>query len=274
MSTAPLSSLRSRLGSLTGTAMRGRLVRDTAGFIARELRAGNGERAPAESSEYRLRESGGVVFLRHGTPDIWAFDQIFRKGVYTPPPVAERLLLGLRGPPRVLDLGANIGLAGVYFLRRFPGATTVAFEPDRLNSAVLRRCASANGGQRSWTIVEACAAPADGALSFESGNFLESRVSDTGGETVPAMDVFPYFDEADLVKMDIQGSEWALLADERFRDLRASVLFLEYHLEMCPYDDPTEGALARLNAAGYEVLSHVREEYGAGEIWACRRSAA
>ena len=45
----------------------------------------------------------------------------------------------------------------------------------------------------------------------------------------PRVDVFPYLAAADLVKIDIEGSEWEILADARFAGIAARVLVLEYH---------------------------------------------
>jgi FkbM family methyltransferase len=39
----------------------------------------------------------------------------------------------------VVDIGANIGVASLYFLTRNPGNTVVAYEPDRANLDCLRR---------------------------------------------------------------------------------------------------------------------------------------
>ena len=54
-------------------------------------------------------------------------------------------------------------------------------------------------------------------------------------EHVKSLDVFPYLAESDFVKMDIEGSEWQLIADRRFADVPAAVLVVEWHSEGCPY---------------------------------------
>ncbi len=40
------------------------------------------------------------------------------------------------------------------------------------------------------------------------------------------------------MKIDIEGAEWALLADPRFRELRAPVVGLEYHAQGGAPADP------------------------------------
>src|SRR5512132_1844467 len=49
--------------------------------------------------------------------------------------------------PRILDCGANIGLASLYFKRRYPRARITAFEADPSLAAMCRRNLTANGAQ-------------------------------------------------------------------------------------------------------------------------------
>ena len=81
-------------------------------------------------------------------------------------------------------------------------------------------------------------------------------------------DVFPFLAEADLVKFDIEGAEWAIVADHRFAELEAAAVVLEYHPIGAPADP--EGTLAHeLGRAGYQVGRPVRGVDG-GVVWAWR----
>jgi hypothetical protein len=71
--------------------------------------------------------------------------------------------------------------------------------------------------------------------------------------TVPARDVFGYLEDVDILKIDIEGGEWALLDDPRFADVSPELLFLEYHPHLCPSADPRGRALRALRQGGYEV---------------------
>jgi len=82
--------------------------------------------------------------LRPGTSDLDSFEQIFLGGEYglrwwwlrrhdveTIYRATER--------PLILDLGANVGLASLYFRKVWPRARIVAVEPDTGNVALARR---------------------------------------------------------------------------------------------------------------------------------------
>jgi FkbM family methyltransferase len=170
----------------------------------------------------------------------------------------------------VLDLGANVGLFGVWALNRFPGCEITAFEPDPTNAAVARSSIEANGSNDRWHLVEAAATATNGRVPFIQGESSRSRIEPGGGTEVEAVDVFPYFEEADLAKVDIEGGEWVLLADPRFRNLGLTALVLEYHPDQATGPDPRGLALEAVRAAGYEAC--VVEEFGAGHgmLWAWR----
>jgi FkbM family methyltransferase len=238
-------------------------VRQRARFLARELRP------PAEPHAYRLRSSGATVFVRHGTPDVAALGEVFYERQYDPPGEVAAVLGDLGRPPTILDLGANVGYFSVFAATRFPRSRVVAFEPDESNVPLLRRTARANGWD--WELVEAAAATRDGVVPFASGRFTHSRIEE-GGAAVRAVDVIPYLERSDLAKIDIEGAEWAILADERFQSVAPPALALEHHPYLCPDDDPRSAARRLLEDAGYDVLRTIDLAPGQGLLWALRRT--
>ena len=200
-----------------------------------------------------------------------SLEQIFRLGHYDMPPEVERVLEKVARPLRVVDLGANVGLFAAYIRERFADAEIAAFEPDPDNLAVLRR--SAQEDRRPWDVIAACADVEDREVQFTVGGFTNSRVETNGAaptRTVAAVDVFPFLSDVDLLKIDIEGSEWAILADPRFADVPARVVALEYHAHLCPTHEPEPLAHQLLRRAGYDTLE--REDFdappGHGMIWA------
>jgi FkbM family methyltransferase len=224
--------------------------------------------------KHRLRESGMVVALEHGTPDVHAFDELFFQRIYEPPDEVSAALGRLGRPPRILDIGANIGLFGAWALGRWPGAEIDAFEPDPRNAAVHRRTILANGRDRAWRLHEAAASNRDGTMAFHTGRFVLSGPAandDPEASSLPMRDVLPLIANADFVKIDAEGSEWAILDDPRFAATRARAVALEYHPDLCPEPDARAAAVLRLEAAGFAVTDvPTPAPPGYGSLWAYR----
>jgi FkbM family methyltransferase len=223
-------------------------------------------------ARYRLRGSDIAVHVRHGTVDVDTFDEIFRRGHYDLPPPAAVALRRAGGPVSVLDLGGNIGLFGAHIRRMFPDVRITSVEPHPGNVEVLRRTISANEGGAVWELVEACADVRDRTVPFAVADFATSRVESTAAAVMmPAVDAFPLLDGADLVKIDIEGGEWPILADARFGRVRPTVVALEYHAHGCPADDPAALARELLERAGYRTEdAHFDLPPGQGMLWAWR----
>jgi FkbM family methyltransferase len=238
-------------------------LREPVRFCLRQVTRRQGVRG------YRLRGSDIRIFVRHSTGDLITLEEVLAERQYEPPAQLEQLFARNGKPLAVADLGANIGLFSAWVLARRPDARIVAFEPDPANVAVLQECMRVNGG--AVEIIPAAAAPQDGELRFQAGELAASRVVDEGGIAVQAIDAFPHLEQADFVKIDIEGGEWALLADPRFAGLSARALVVEYHPHLCPEPDPRAHAEALLTAAGWK-LQHMDFDMppGHGVIWAWR----
>ena len=245
-------------------ALRSSLVLERRRFVANELR-------PRPTTDvYRLRESGVAIALRHHSGDVMVLDEIFSQCEYEPPPCLTAALASLPPAPRVVDLGANIGLFGAWALARFPAATILAVEADPENAAVHRRTIEANGDGVRWQLVEGFASTAPGTVRFAGGAQATSRAAglEETGADVAALDVLPYLADADLAKIDIEGAEWALLGDPRFADSCPAIVVLEYHEAGSPHPDPADAAAQALRAAGHEVVHAGRKpQFGAGLVW-------
>ena len=160
-------------------------------------------------------------------------------GEYDPPAAVAERLARLAGPLRILDLGANVGLFAASCLERWPDAQIVAVEPDPENLQLLERMASQ---EQRIEVIPACAAAHDGKVRFLAGLFAESQVVEDAheGKTIelPCVDAFRLAESTDLIKIDIEGSEWEILADPRLSELGVTALVMEWHDKSCPHDDP------------------------------------
>jgi FkbM family methyltransferase len=249
------------LESTISAALRGRLVDRSLRFTAREWGWGKAVRS------YQLRESGVQLVLQHNTPDVLVLDEIFYQRLYEPPPPVQQLL---SAPLQALDAGANIGMFGVWLLGRYPGSRLISFEPDARNAEMLRRTVDANGAHDAWRVVQAAVATAPGMLGFAGSDFATSHVvADERAPQVAAVDFFEHARDAQLIKIDVEGSEWEILEDPRLAELAARALVLEYH-PLPGGGDSHESAPALLGRAGFLTEPIFRTASGVGMLWAWR----
>lgn len=248
-----------RVEPLVAAVLRASPVQERVRFLAREALRRSVVRA------YRLRGSGAVVYVRHATPDVAALGEVFYERQYEPPTAVAAFLADLGRAPAILDLGANVGYFTVDASLRFPGSRIVAFEPDPANAEVMRRTLEAN--RLDAELVEAAAAASGGEVPFAQGGFTLSRI-DPRGEPVRAVDVLERLADFDLAKIDIEGGEWALLADGRFAENAPRALVLEFHTHLAP---PRADAERTLTDAGYSIERLLQFGENHGLLWALRR---
>jgi len=129
--------------------------------------------------------------------------------------------------PVILDCGGNIGLSAMWFKLRYPGARITVFEPAenlfailsanlvRLGMHDVRRERAALWHENS--VLRLHNARADGGFVGEAGQSCPESCPDSGSE-VPAVRLADRIaGPVDLLKLDIEGAEYAVL-----RDLAAS----------------------------------------------------
>jgi FkbM family methyltransferase len=247
-------------------ASRGQIVDEPARFAANELLGRPGVH------RYGLRGRPGTILLRHGPSDVAVIDEFFWWGFYDPPPAVESAVAALGRPPRIVDLGAHVGIFGVWAGGRWPGCRLTSVEADAENARVCERTIAVNGAEDRWTLVRAAASNRVGTVEFAGGQRAQSRVeAGAGHPRIPAVDTLELMADADVVKIDIEGAEWDILADDRFREIPALAVTLEYHPHLAPGADAQREALRLLATAGF--TEHVVEELpgGLGMAWAWRQ---
>ncbi len=262
-----------RILPLTALLLRARAVHRSDLFVLRETLG------RSDVAAYKLRESGLMVVIRHGSGDVVTLGEVFHDRQYAPPPELADAIEPVR---RVLDLGANVGLFGAFAAARWPQAEIVGYEPDPGNAAVHERTIALNGLQSRWRLVRAAAGAAPARASFAAGGAAlahlvapdeRERANADDRERlidVDVHDVLALTADADLLKMDVEGGEWAILDDPRFRRSPPRAVVLEYHPRFCAGPDPRAAAAAALAAAGLRVQSIWHRADGHGMVWGWR----
>ena len=239
------------------TGLRGRLLAQSIRFTARELAGSHAV------CVYGVRESGVRLVLQHRTPDVLVLDEIFYQRLYEPPAEVASVL---PTPLRAIDAGGNVGMFGVWLLGRYPGSELTSFEPDPRNASLLGQAIAANRAESRWQLVESAVATAAGEVGFADSQFAMSHVVDRpGAPTVPAVDFFEQAAATDLAKIDIEGSEWPILADARMSTLAVPALVLEYHPEGCPGTT----AIGRPRRCSKQPATRPSRSFRRLPAWAC-----
>lgn len=209
------------------------------------------------------------VTLRLRTSDVSVFEEIVIRGQYA-------LSLPFE-PVTIVDAGANIGLASVYYANRYPEARIVAVEPEPSNFDVLLRNVS---GYSNIFPIRAALWHRDGyvSLSGEQGpNAAKSKVGFTVGNgdgflvraiTIPTLMQEAQISSIQLLKVDIEGAEREVFESASGWMGVVSCLAIELH------DRSKEGCRAAVNLAtkGFiesqagETTLYVRESCAAKEV--------
>ena len=120
--------------------------------------------------------------------------------------------------PRILDCGANVGVASLFFKQQYPRATITAFEADPAIADICRRNLAANGAA-DVELVAAAVWTSRGETEFvcegsDSGAVAELGLIKGRTQKVPTVRLRDYLGERiDLLKLDIEGSELPVLED-------------------------------------------------------------
>jgi FkbM family methyltransferase len=154
-----------------------------------------------------LREGGRPFNVRVGsrTTDLRVFEQVFGRQEYALPKSVK--------PRTIIDAGANIGCATIFFASRYPDARIIAVEPEASNFEVLQsNCA----GLPNVVPVHAAVWSHPTTLTFVTtncGNWafaMKERVDDgtpVRGITIAQLIEEFSLDRIDVLKMDIEGGE-------------------------------------------------------------------
>jgi FkbM family methyltransferase len=169
-----------------------------------------------------------------------------------------------RSDPRILDCGANIGLATLFFKAEYPAARITAFEADPAIAALLGDNLRANGAG-DVAIVPAAVWTAAGTLAFHAdgadGGTIVSGVPERTSRLIEVAairlrDVIAA-EPIDLLKLDIEGAETPVLEDCAGQLPNVAAMLVEVH-EFDPGDRRGARIFSLLEAAGFNyVVTHI-----------------
>ena len=193
------------------------------------------------SLEVKLKNAAFPILMRTHTSDRDVLWQVFIQEEYEP--------VKLSNPEMIIDLGANVGYSGAYFLSKYPTATVLAVEPDPDNYAICLHNL-APYGQRA-KVIQGAAWPECANVVLDKGTYRDGRdwatrvrpatesASTNADAGINGYDVETLISlcssaEVDLLKIDIEGSELELFSRNTETWLpRVKNLCVELHGQDC-----------------------------------------
>jgi FkbM family methyltransferase len=207
---------------------------------------------PAKGNHHRLRiqaRDGSfrtTVMLRKATSDVPTFEQIFGYNSFNLRYLPRWNQISaaydnrdLNYKPLILDLGANIGLASLYFAKNWPNAEIVAVEPDADNYQLMLQNVS---GLKNLYPIQAAVACEDGAVLItnpeaEDWAYRTETAQEGVTGTVPAISIDSIMKLPQLcgrfrpfiAKIDIEGFESNLFSKNTDWVASFPIIIIELH---------------------------------------------
>jgi len=142
--------------------------------------------------------------------------------------------------PVILDCGANIGMATLFFKRLYPNARVSCFEADPTTAGVLQKNVEQNHLDHV-TVYNLLLGNKEGDCPFYTGSGQPGmlsmsanpdRVSNHREIIVKAGKLSQYIDSpVDLLKLDVEGAEWEVMDDLKSSGKISQIrrMVIEYH---------------------------------------------
>lgn len=214
-------------------------------------------------------KGAGVLHMRYRDSDAAVIRQVFSRGEYELKkfPQEQRLRDAYEGAvaagrtPLIIDCGANIGAASIWFHHRYPRARVIAIEPDPANIALCRRNLAPFPAIQ---LVEGAIGANPGAvdLANPTGESYAVRTERAEGGptriyTIAELRALVGGDAMLLlVKVDIEGFESDLFSDNTEWLDDAAALIVEPHDWMLPGQYSSASLQHAVFSRGFEMLIH------------------
>ncbi len=169
---------------------------------------------------------GKKIIIPDNASFLFMYDEIFKKKIYN--------FKSQKRTPFIIDGGANIGLSIIYFKKLYPDSKIIAFEPDPEIFKILEGNLEKFNYQNLKLInkglwneeneLDFWSEGADGGLlsEIDNSNKASTKVATT------SLNKF-LKQEVDLLKLDIEGAETAVLKDIQSNLNKVKRIFVEYH---------------------------------------------
>jgi len=201
-----------------------------------------------------------TFFLRLKGSDVWGFNQVILNREYNHLLVLYQKLF-YSNPTTIVDAGANIGLATLFFKAHNPDAHILSIEPDKGNFSIASRNIKVNSF-KDISILNDALWPTKQSLKlvndFRDMREWSLRVEEHQEGTITSItphDALSYFNnQVDVFKIDIEGSEAKIF--DSTNDMSwlegVKIIALEIHHEF----GASERIMNVLSTHGFTITHH------------------
>lgn len=221
----------------------------------------------SEPITVRLKTGVSLTLRPEPTTDLATAYEIFLGQAYHQPDQVPRI-----SPQLIIDIGANVGFSVIYWSAIYPYAQIVAFEPLEIHLRMIRENVAKNKLSDRVKIIS------HGVSNKEYEAFIVERenesivvdVAEQGNyHKIKILDLFKEIgnQRIDLLKMDIEGGEYSILNDDRFKQLNIKQIVMEWH-NTDEILDGYQWCVNRLFELGFNTIDGEIRYPQAGVIWA------
>lgn len=202
-------------------------------------------------TDCRAKVYGWTLFIPDSASFLSNYKEIFVEKIYA--------FSFKSSTPRILDLGANIGLSVLFFKQLYPNAQITALEADPKIFEYLKRNVHGNG-YTDVQLVNKAAWYENTTLKFSSEGADGGRVALSGDENIIEIDAINIAEflknkQFDFLKMDIEGAEEYVLPACKDYLPHIKFVFVEYHSKV-GQKQRLDRIISTLADAGFRIHIH------------------
>ncbi len=145
-----------------------------------------------------------------------------------PPEYFDAWVLFAKNAQVIYDIGGFNGLYGIAAALANPHSTVTIFEPDSINAEQCRRNIKLNNVQDRCSVSQVAVAGASGASTFAMRGMTGGKLGE--GDIKVNCKTLDDLPSPNLIKLDVEGQETAILTNAPNTLLTKPVIFMELHV--------------------------------------------
>jgi FkbM family methyltransferase len=197
-----------------------------------------------------------VLFYHLGVPPSWVYKEIFLNECYAAWSRDDVTV--------IVDLGANVGLAALYYMNRYPKARVISIEPNPdavsclrknlgsySNSEVISVAVAKNAGRTKLWVDTESASKLNSSITGRDRFGRHGKFNSVFITTKRLEEIIP--SHVDLLKVDIEGAEYEVLASLCVNPSRIRTIVSEFH-DLPSRRSEFFALISTLTSRGYKCL--------------------